>query len=353
MAGMKLFSDHVCKLPSGDEVYKYTLLNDRGMKVVLTNYGGTLTEVWVPGRNGITEDVILCYDSIEKVILNIDPYFGCIVGRTCNRIAGAAFLIDGIQFHVSPNKGSFQLHGGYDGFNRKAWKSRPVETSEMVSVVLEYFSPDGEEGFPGNLQTKAVYSLNNENELSVNFYAMTDKPTPVNLTNHAYWNLAGESSGNVHGHQMIILADHITETDGNTIPTGFLKPVSGTPFDFRTPHTIGERINELYKGYDDNYCLRNLSGKLEPAARIFEPLSGRLMEVLTTEPGLQLYTANWFDGSITGKGGTAYQAHAAFCTETQHYPNSMNIHGFPNVILRPGNMFTSETKWRFSVAESI
>lgn len=350
---MKLFSEHVCKLPSGEEVVRYTLENDRAMKVRLTNYGGTLTEVWVPDRNGNADDVILCFDSIEKLILNTEPYFGCIVGRTCNRIAGARFTIDGTEFRVSPNKGTYQLHGGYDGFNRKAWKSKPVQADDCVSVVLEYFSPDGEEGFPGNLQVKAVYSLNNENELSVSFYGMTDRPTPVNLTNHAYWNLGGENSGNILGHQLMILSDHITETDENLIPTGFLKPVANTPFDFTSPHTIGERISQLYKGYDDNYCLRNLSGKTALAAKIFEPQSGRLMEVYTSEPGMQLYTANWFDGSITGKGGTAYMPHAAFCTETQHYPNSMNIPGFPNVILRPGNMFTSETKWRFSIADNI
>ncbi|HOW32319.1 MAG TPA: aldose epimerase family protein [Bacteroidales bacterium] len=350
---MKLISELQCKLSSGDEVFRFTLENDYGMTVRLTNYGGTLTEVWVPGKQGKTDDVILCYDSIDKLIVNTEPYFGCIVGRTCNRIGGAKFTIDGTEYQVSPNKGDYQLHGGFEGFNKKAWTAKPVQTGNEVSVVLEYFSPDGEEGFPGNLQVKAVYSLNNQNELSVSFYAMTDKPTPVNLTNHAYWNLAGESSGNVLDHQLVIYSDQITETNSNLVPTGLLKPVAGTPYDFNQPHKIGERIDQLYKGYDDNYCLRNLSGKLMPAAKVFDEKSGRLMEILTTEPGMQLYTANWFDGSITGKGGLAYMPHAAFCTETQHYPNSMNIPGFPNVILRPGNMFTSQTIWRFSVADSI
>lgn len=350
---MKINSLHICNLPTGEEVFRYTLENDHGIVIRLTNYGGSLTEAWIPDKNGKTDDVLLCYDAVEKLIMNTEPYFGCIVGRTCNRIAGSAFKIDGTEFKVSPNKGTFQLHGGFEGFNKKAWKSKAVSTDDDVSVILEYFSPDGEEGFPGNLQVKVVYSLNNNNELSVSYYAMTDKPTPVNMTNHSYWNLRGEGSGDILDHQLVILADQITEVDGNIIPTGFLKPVAGTAFDFTTPHTIGERIGELYKGYDDNYCLRNLSGKLAPAARVFHPGSGRVMEVFTTEPGMQLYTANWFDGSITGKGGVPYMPHAAFCTETQHYPNSMNIPGFPNVILRPGNMYSSETRWKFSVADSI
>jgi aldose 1-epimerase len=350
---MKLCSEHICKLASGEDILLYSLENESGMKVKLTNYGGTLTEVWVPGKGNKYDDVILSFDNINKLFDNTEPYFGCIVGRTCNRIAEAKFTIDGREFFVSPNKETFQLHGGFEGFNKKRWKSTPVETSDAISVILEYFSPDGEEGFPGNLQVKAVYTLNNKNELSVSFYAMTDKPTPVNLTNHAYWNLAGESSGSILDHQLVILADHITETNENSIPTGFLKPIAGTPFDFTSPHKIGERIEQLFMGYDDNFCLRNLSGKLAPAARVFEPNNGRLMEVLTTQPGMQLYTANWFDGSITGKGGKAYPKHSAFCTETQHFPNAMNIPCFPNVILRPGEKYTSETVWRFSVADNI
>lgn len=350
---MKLYSEPICKLSSGEDMLLYTLENESGMKVKITNYGGTITEVWVPGKGGRIDDVILCFDNPEKLVTNIEPYFGCVVGRTCNRIADAKFSIDRHEYHVSANKDTFQLHGGFEGFNKKFWKTLPSETRDAVSVVLEYLSPDGEEGFPGNLQVKVTYTLNNKNELSVSFCAMTDKPTPVNLTNHAYWNLAGESSGSILNHQLMILADHITETDENSIPTGFLKPVAGTPFDFTSPHTIGERIDKLYMGYDDNFCLRNLSGKIAQAARVFDPGSGRLMEVLTTQPGMQLYTANWFNGSITGKGGHVYRKHSAFCTETQYYPNAMNIRNFPNVILRPGDIYRSETIWRFSVADSI
>jgi aldose 1-epimerase len=350
---MKITLSSFGTLEDGKEATLFTLENDRGIQLKLTNFGGTMIELWVPDRNGNKADVLLGYRTWEDWKANIEPYFNCIVGRTCNRIGGARFTIDRVEYEVTPNRGSFQLHGGNEGFNRKLWKAQRVQTIESVSVILEYLSNDGEEGFPGNLQVKAVYSLNNQNEVSIEYYAMTDRPTPVNLTCHAYWNLAGESSGDILEQQLQIFADHVTEVDDDLVPTGNLKPIQGTALDFTVPHALGERIGELYMGYDDNYCLRTLSGKPELAAKAFDPKSGRLMEVITTEPGLQLYTANWFDGTIHGKGGTFYKKHSAFCTETQHWPDSMNHMNFPNVILRPGNTFKSKTIWKFSTADSI
>jgi aldose 1-epimerase len=276
-------------------------------------------------------------------------YFNCIIGRTCNRIGGAKFLIDGVEYKVSANFGDFQLHGGYQGFHLKLWDALPFETDENVGLELKYFSADGEEGFPGNLTVKAIYSLNNANEISLELFVVTDKPTPVNLTNHAYFNLGGEGSGDILSHELQILADKYAITDSNSIPTGEIASVAGTPFDFTEPHKIGERITQLYKGYDNNFVLRNQTNNLELASRVNDPISGRVLEVFTTEPGVQLYTSNWFDGTLIGKSGKPHTNHCAFCLETQHYPDSMNHPEFPNVILRPGEEYKSQTVWKFSV----
>ncbi len=339
-------------MPSGEIALLFSLENDHGIVLNLTNYGGIITSIYTPDRNGLAADVTLGYPDWEGWLTN-EAYFGCMVGRTCNRIGGAKFILKGVEYKVSANQGEYQLHGGFEGFNKKLWTAKPSEKSDSVGVTLEYLSVDGEEGFPGNVQVTVEYSLNNRNEVTMEFLAVTDKPTPVNLTNHSYFNLGCESAGDIYDHQLILFADHITETDAYSIPTGQFLEVKNTPFDFTRTHSIGERIHELNMGYDDNFVLRNQTGKLAPAARVYDPVSGRLLEIFTTEPGVQLYTANWFDGSLIGKGGTKYRKHNAFALETQHFPDSMNHPEFPSVILRPGKTYNSQTVWRFSVVDGI
>ena len=345
---MKVSSEYFGLTPDNKEALLFMLENDNGVILKITNYGGTIISLIIPDKNGSPADVVLGLQTWESWIEN-SAYFNCIVGRTCNRIGGAAFSIDGIKYNVSANNGEFQLHGGFHGFHHKLWKATSFERNEEVGVELEYLSVDGEEGFPGNLNVKAIYTLNNHNEVSLEFFAETDKATPVNLTNHGYFNLNGEGSGDIYSHELMICADQITVTDNNSIPTGAFSTVAGTPYDFIEPRKIGERINLLYKGYDDNYVLRNQKGELALAAKVHEPESGRILEVFTTEPGVQLYTANWFDGeNLIGKCGKMHLNHTAFCLETQHYPNSMNHTEFPDVILRPGEIYNSKTIWKFS-----
>jgi aldose 1-epimerase len=334
--------------PDEKEAKVYILENDNGIKLKVTNYGGTIISLMVPDKNGLTADVVLGLSNWENWIKN-PAYFNCIVGRTCNRIGGAEFSIDGINYKVSANNGKFQLHGGFHGFQHKLWTASLFERNEEVGVELEYLSVDREEGFPGNLKVKAIYTLSNKNEIRIEFFAETDKATPVNLTNHGYFNLGGEGSGDIYDHVLLIFADKITVTDSNSIPTGAFASVAETPFDFTVPRRIGERINQLYKGFDNNYVLRNQTGNLALAAKVLDPKSGRILEVFTTEPGVQLYTANWFDGeNLTGKCGKTHLNHSAFCLETQHFPDSMNHPEFPNVILRPGEEYHSTTIWKFS-----
>lgn len=344
---MKITGEHFGFLPDQREAILYTLSNDTEVVLKITNYGGTIVSLEVPDKKGLRADVVLGMQDFKGWLEN-PAYFNCIVGRTCNRIGGAKFSIDGVEYKVSVNQGEYQLHGGYSGFHLKLWDALPFETTNKVGLELKYLSVDGEEGFPGNLAVRAIYTLNNSNEISLEFLAETDKPTPVNLTNHAYFNLGGEGSGEIYAHELQLFADKYTVTDSNCIPTGEIAHVAGTPFDFTVPHKIGERIKQLYKGYDNNFVLNNQSGQLALAAKVLEPESGRILEVFTTEPGVQLYTSNWFDGTMTGKCGKPHTNHSAFCLETQHYPDSMNQPGFPNVILRPGEEFRSQTIWKFS-----
>lgn len=346
---MQITSEHFGFLPDQREALLFTLSNDKGVVVKITNYGGTIVSLLVPDKNGNLSDIVLGMNTWEGWIKN-PAYFNCIVGRTCNRIGGAKFSIDGIEFNVSDNQGGFQLHGGHEGFHMKLWEAAIFKIEDKAGLELEYLSKDGEEGFPGNLKVKAIYTLSNENELSLEFSATTDKATPVNLTNHGYFNLSGEGSGKILDHELLLLADSYTVTDNNCIPTGEIAAVAGTPFDFTEPHRIGERIDQLYKGYDNNYVLRNQSDELALAARASDPKSGRILEVYTTEPGIQLYTSNWFDGSLSGKCGKPHTKHTAFCLETQHYPDAMNHPEFPNVILRPGEEYMSQTTWKFLIA---
>jgi aldose 1-epimerase len=345
---MKISSEHFGFLPGNREAQLFTLENENGLILKVTNYGGTVISLLVPDKKGELADIVLGLASWNDWVEN-PYYFNCIVGRTCNRIGGAKFSIDGREYKVSANQGELQLHGGFHGFHQKLWKATPFERADEAGLELEYMSVDGEEGFPGNLRVRTIYTLNDKNEISIEFFANTDKSTPVNLTNHAYFNLSGEGSGEIYSHELIIYADKYTVTDTDSIPTGKLAPVAGTPFDFTKPHKIGDRIAHTFtNGYDDNLVLQNQSGKLALAAKVHDPNSGRVLEVFTTEPGIQLYTSNWFDGSVLGRNGKPHVFHTALCLETQHYPDSMNQPDFPNVILHPGEKFNSKTCWKFS-----
>ena len=331
--------------PDGTSIEIYTLVNTKGLKARLMTYGATLVSLEVPDRSGKPGDIVLGYDTLDGY-LKTSPYFGSIVGRYGNRIAKGRFTLDGITYKLATNDGENHLHGGVKGFDKVVWTAEPVRESDAVGVRFSHLSRDGEEGYPGNLSVSVLYTLTNENELKISYEAVTDKPTPVNLTHHSYFNLAGE--GDILGHELMINADAYTPVDAGLIPTGEIRPVIHTPFDFTTPHAIGERIGQVEGGYDHNFVLRREGGSVAVAARVFEPESGRLMEILTTEPGLQFYSGNFLDGTITGKGGRLYQKHAGFCLETQHFPDSPNKPNFPSTILRPGDIYKSLTVHRFS-----
>lgn len=334
----------------GTPVDLYTLANEAGMKVSIMTYGGIVTQIHVPDRTGKTADVTLGFDSLEGYLKG-HPYFGALIGRYGNRIAKGRFQLNGVEYKLATNNNNLNhLHGGVKGFDKAVWKARPVDAR---TLELTHTSPDGDEGYPGRLQVQVVYSLAEKaNELTINYTATTDKDTVLNLTNHAYFNLAG--GGDNLGHVVMLNADRFTPVDAGLIPTGELKPVQGTPFDFTTPHAIGERIDQddpqlkAGKGYDHNFVLKGPAGALALAARVEEPTSGRVLEVHTTEPGVQFYTGNFLDGSLTGKGGVKIQRRAGFCLETQHFPDSPNQPKFPSTVLKPGQTHRSTTVWKFS-----
>jgi aldose 1-epimerase len=334
------------ELPDGTAVDIFTLTDGRGLKARLMTYGATLVSLDVPDRNGKPGDIVLGYDSLDGYVKN-NPYFGSTVGRYGNRIAKGRFTLDGVAYKLATNNGENHLHGGIKGYDKVVWKAEPVRGDGEVGVKFSYLSPDGEEGYPGNLNITVTYLVNGRNELKIGYEATTDKATPVNLTNHSYFNLAGE--GDVLGHELMINADAYTPVDAELIPTGEIRPLKDTPFDFTAPHTIGERIAQVEGGYDHNFVLRGGGGTLNLAARIIEPESGRVMEIRTTEPGLQFYSGNFLDGTISGKGGRTYQKHAGFCLETQHFPDSPNRPNFPSTILRPGQVYESQTVYKFSI----
>lgn len=311
------------------------------------DYGCTVTSVSVPDRKGVIADIVTGYENFEDWIKN-PAYFGSLIGRSCNRIGKARFKIDGIEYKVSANHGESQLHGGFSGFSHKLWNVAIIQDEDQLGLEFTYLSQDGEEGFPGNLKVKVNYLLTNGNEFSMEFEAVTDKTTVVNLTNHAYFNLGGVDSGVIYGQELQIHADTITETDSDLIPTGKFRDIRNTPYDFSTQKAIGSHINEIQMGYDDNYVLRDWNGDLRLAASAWDPFSGRTLDIYTTEPGIQLYTSNWFDGSILGRDGIRYQKHEAFALETQHFPDSMNQPEFPSVLLNPGSKYSSKTMWKFS-----
>ena len=336
------------RLPSGRTVDLFTLTNANGLVAKVTNYGTILNELHVPDRKGRVCDVVLGFDHLGPY-LKRHPYFGCTTGRVANRIAGGKFRLGGRTYSLAVNNGPNALHGGIKGFDKKLWKATPLRGA---TVRFDCASADGEEGYPGKLVVTVIMKLTDDNEFLIDYTATTTKPTPINLTNHSYFNLAGQ--GDIKGHKLMIAADFYTPTDPGNVPTGEIRAVKGTPLDFTRPTAIGARFARLGgkpQGYDHNFVLRGdatNSGLPAFCARVVEPRSGRVMEVLTTEPGVQLYTANWLDGSLVGKGRVAYGRHAGLCLETQHFPNSINIPHFPNTVLRPGETYGQVTLYRFS-----
>jgi aldose 1-epimerase len=392
------------KMPDGTAVDLYTLENTNGFLAKVTNYGTIICELHVPDRDGKSGDVVLGFDNLGQYLKG-HPCFGCTVGRVANRIAKGRFALDGKTYALAVNNGPNHLHGGLEGFDKKVWKGEklgldnkqdlgkakalnvtaarvasssldkitaeyleleilkdpelaalrpappdiPIEPQPGAAVKFSYTSPDGEEGYPGTLTAAVTMTLTDDNELRLDYSATTDKPTPVNLTNHSYFNLAGH--GDALRHELMIAADHYTPSDSTLIPTGEIKAVKGTPMDFTRPQAIGSRFGQLQGepvGYDTNYVLNSGGKGLGLAARVYEPETGRVVEVHTTEPGVQLYTANFLDGSLIGKGGTVYRQHAAFCLETQHFPDAVNQPGFPSIILRPGQVYRQTTVFKFS-----
>ncbi len=329
------------------EVWLYTLSNSSGTVVRITNYGGIITSIITRDKNGKNGDIVLGYDSLSGY-LSATPYFGAIVGRYANRIAAGRFTLNGKPYTLYINNGKNTLHGGLKGFDKVVWEgSEFTDSVNNAGLVLTYLSKDGEEGYPGNLKVKVTYTLNENNELITLIEAETDKPTPVNICNHTYFNL-NEADSTILGHVLTLFADRYTIVNDELIPTGDLPPVLGTPMDFNTSEVIGERIARVKGGYDHNYVLRKKAGELEMAAQLYDPKTGRQVEVLTTQPGVQFYTGNFLDGSIKGKGDKVYNKHWGLCLETQHFPDSPNQPGFPSTILKPGQTFKETTVYRFS-----
>lgn len=333
-----------------DMLALYTLRNSIGMEARVTPYGATIQKLTTPDREGKFEDIVLGFDTVEEYMQG-SPYFGAVVGRYGNRIANARFELDGEEYTLANNNGRNSLHGGVKGFDKVQWT---VDHVDSRSIALSYISADGEEGFPGQVSAELIYTLTDDNELRIDYRATTDKATPLNLTNHSYFNLAGHDSGDILGHVVEINADAFTPVDDTLIPLGEIRAVDGTPFDFRNATAIGERVDGEDEqlgfggGYDHNWVLNRDGDGLSMAARVSDPGSGRVMEVHTTEPGLQFYVGNFLDGSNVGKGGAVYGHRTGFCMETQHYPDSPNQVNFPSTILRPGDVYETTTVYRFS-----
>ncbi len=339
------------KTRDGVAVSVYTLNNKNGLTARITNYGGIVVSLMVPDRNGKMADVVLGFDLLDGYLQNPGPFFGALIGRYGNRIGHARFTLDGRVYQVDRNDAENSLHGGARGFDKRVWT--PKELTDG-GLELRYLSRDGEEGYPGNLRAAATYHLTDANELRIDYGASTDKDTVINLTNHSYFNLKGAGAADILDHRLMLNADRFTPVDAGLIPTGELRAVAGSPFDFRTSTSIGARIeanNEqlrVGKGYDHNWVLNRASDGLTLAARIEEPSTGRILEVFTTQPGVQFYTGNFLDGTIKGKGGKVYGRRSAFCLETQHFPDSPNKPAFPTTELKPGQRFQSTTVFRFS-----
>jgi aldose 1-epimerase len=340
--------------PAGELVDLYTLTNAAGIEIKAITFGGIITSIRVPDRNGKFEDVALGFNQLEPYLRN-PPYLGAIIGRYANRIAQGRFTLDGRTYTLAVNNPPNHLHGGVKAFDKVVWKAEPFQNAEAVGLVFTHVSPDGDEGYPGTLNAKVTYTLNNRNELAFDYEATTDKATPVNLTQHTYFNLSGEGSGDILGHVLTVNASRMTPVDGRLIPTGIAN-VEGTPFDFRKPMAIGARIGatdpqiKAGNGYDHNFVIDrqgSAGSALVLAARVEDPASGRVVEISTTEPGIQFYTGNFLDGSLTGKSGRPYTRRSGFALETQHYPDSPNHPEFPSTILEPGETYRSRTVYTF------
>jgi aldose 1-epimerase len=340
--------------PSGEPIELYTLRNAKGAEVDIITWGATVTRIAAPDRTGKKADVVLGFDTAEGYT-KTHPFFGSIVGRYGNRIGKAKFSLNGVEYTLAKNNDENHLHGGSQGFDKRLWKARPVPSADGQAVEMSYVSPDGEEGYPGTLKASVVYTLTAANGLRMDYRATTDKDTVVNLTNHSYFNLAGEGTGDILQHELMIDADRFTPVDKGLIPTGELRPVEGTPFDFRKPTAIGARINaddeqiRFGGGYDHNFVLNGQPGTLRGVVRVTEPSSGRVLEVFTTEPGVQFYTGNFLDGTVRGKAGKVYGRRTGFCLETQHFPDSPNKPSFPSTVLKPGQEYRTTTEYRFGV----
>lgn len=341
------------KLPDGREAYLYTLENKNGMIVRITDYGATVVSIIVPDRNGRFADVTFGYDNVEGYVKGTQ-FFGATIGRYANRIAKGTFKLDGKVYHLPINNGVNTLHGGPAGFYKRLWTAEPMETKEGPAVKLTYVSKDGEEGFPGNVTANVTFTLTNDNALDIHYTATTDKPTVINMTNHSYFNLSGDPNKSILGEELMINADYYTPVDSTQIPTGQIAPVAGTPMDFRKLTIIGSRIDEdneqlqIGHGYDLNWVLNDYHGELRKAAELYDPSTGRLMQVYTDQPGIQFYSGNFLDGSEAGKNGVAYKFRTALALETQHYPDSPNEPKFPSTTLLPGQTYETTTIYKFS-----
>lgn len=343
---MKIEKHFFGQSETNERVDLYTLTNSNGIVVKITNFGGRITELYTPDKTGKLGNIVLGFDNLKQYEQK-NPYFGATIGRVANRIASGHFTIDHKIFHTPINNGPNTLHGGLIGFDRRVWEVEEKTENGLNSLRFHYFSPDGEEGFPGNLQAYCYFSLLDNNELRMDFVATVDLPTIVNMTNHSYFNLKGPGVGTILDHRLTIYADKYTPRDENLIPTGEIAPVAGTPGDFTKPHLVGERIGELPHGYDHNFVLNSREKQMKRAARVEEDTTGRVLEVATTQPGVQFYSGNFLDGTLVGIGG-AYPRHAALCLETQHYPDSIHHPNFPTTILRPGQEYRETAVYRFS-----
>jgi aldose 1-epimerase len=337
----------------GQAVDLYTLTNDHGLVAKLTNYGAILTEFWAPDRNGQLADVVLGFDELEPYESK-SPHFGSTIGRVGNRIAKGRFELDGRQFVMVQNNGENHLHGGTIGYDRRVWSAEAKASGDAASVSFFLLDADGEEGYAGNVEVWVTYSLTNENVLQIDYRAVTDEATPINLTNHSYWNLKDGGATDILNHVLEVHSDSFTPVDDGLIPTGHISTVENTPLDFRSPKPVGRDIEMMSndpRGFDHNFVLRNANGDLTLAANLYEPVTGRRMETWTTEPGVQFYSGNFLNGSIYGKGGVQYRQYSALCLETQHFPDSVNQPTFPSIVLRPGETYRQITEYRFFVSD--
>jgi aldose 1-epimerase len=346
---MSIKTEPFGQTPDEQAVDLVTMTNPNGIEARIMTFGGIIVSMKTPDRNGKLGDVVLGFDKLDGYTRE-HPYFGAIIGRYGNRIGAGKFTLDGVEYKLAVNNGPNHLHGGIKGFDKVVWKIEDAKTTGDEAILrLGYLSKDGEEGYPGDLKCTVTYTLTADNELKMRYEARTDKPTVLNLTNHSYWNLAGQGTGDVLGHELVLNADRYTPVDEGLIPTGELKSVKDTPMDFTKPKAIGSRIKQVdIGGYDHNFVLNGQTGQMKLCAKVYEPKSGRTMEIRTTEPGVQFYTGNFLDGALTGKDGKVYQKHYAFCLETQHFPDSPNKPDFPSVVLRPGEKYDITTVHKFS-----